>query len=131
MSAPRPRQIPYAQIDRDYNIDAMTDAALGVGRAGTPLEQVGEQLHTLVSGVSVPVAVTWNSQKLAAAVAAIAVGGDKDPVDATISRPGRRISVSPAANGQQVDGQQLLAASTAALSDPSATEFRASRLSQP
>jgi vancomycin resistance protein YoaR len=113
--------IPYAQIARDYDIDAMTDAALGVGRAGTPLDQVGEQLHTLVSGVSVPVTVTWNSQKLAAAVAAIAEGAHKVPVDATISRPNGAYAVSPAADGQQVDAQQLLAAATAALNDPSAT----------
>src|SRR5690349_9618663 len=75
--------IPYADFDRDYDIDAMTDAALGVGRAGSPIDQVGEQLHTLVSGVSVPVSVKWNGQKLAEAVAAIAAGANRPAVDAT------------------------------------------------
>jgi vancomycin resistance protein YoaR len=120
------KTIDYADIDRDYDFDAITDAAFGVGRAGTPLDQVAEQLHTLVSGVSVPVTVKWDGQKLATAVAAIAAGANKPAIDATISRPDGAYTVSPAADGQQVDGQQLLAEAATALGDPGATNVSVS-----
>lgn len=115
------KTIPYALIDRTYDVDAMVDAAFGVGRAGSPLDQVGEQLHTFVSGVQVPLAVKWDSQKLAAAVNTIASDEDKTAIDATITRPNGSYVVSPAVTGVQVDAQTLLSDATAALADPAAS----------
>src|SRR4051794_14393259 len=44
--------IPYAEVGRDYDIAQMLDEAFSVGRGGAPTDQIGQQLRTLMSGVS-------------------------------------------------------------------------------
>src|SRR4051794_37771493 len=80
-------RISYTEIGRSYEMKHMLDNAFGVGRAGTPIDQVGEQLHTMLSGVHVPLAVTWDAEKLASRINAIAAAAQVAPVDATITRP--------------------------------------------
>jgi vancomycin resistance protein YoaR len=113
-------QVVYAEIDRHYDMPQMLAEAFGVGRDGTPLDQVGEQLHTMLNGVDVPVAITWDQAKLAGRIQAIANAAAVAPVDATIVRPDGEYAVVPATVGQQVDVQALLAQATTALAAPSA-----------
>src|SRR5687768_1875630 len=47
------KSVPFSAIDRDYDLDFMLDQALGVGRASNFIEQLQEQLRTLISGTSV------------------------------------------------------------------------------
>jgi vancomycin resistance protein YoaR len=118
--------ISYADIDRAYETDTMLDEAFSVGRGGTPLDQVGEQLRAIGSDVSVPVAVTYDTHKLASRISAIAAAAHVDPVDATINRPNGQYSVNAATNGQSVDAQALLAQAVAALNNISPTNTTAS-----
>lgn len=112
--------ITYSEIGRDYDMNTMLDTALGVGRSGTPADQVGAQLRTLLSGVSVPVVVKWDAQKLAALVGSIASAADVEPVDATITRPHGAYAVTPAVAGEHVDAQQLISQAMSALHSSSA-----------
>src|SRR4051794_30950547 len=107
--------IPYAEVGRDYDIAQMLDEAFGVGRGGTPTDQIGQQLRTLISGVSVPVAVKFDGQKLAARIGAISAAAQLPAVDATISRAGGKYVVVPAVTGERVDGDAVLAQAAAAL----------------
>ncbi len=112
--------IQYSDIGRDYDLNAMLDSALVVGRAGAPPEQVSTQLRTLMSGVSVPIVVKFDAAKLATLASDIASAGHMDPVDATIVRTNGAYQVTPAVTGQDVDAQQVLAQAMSALDSTSA-----------
>ena len=112
--------IPFAEVARDYDIDQMLDEAFSVGRGGTPTDQIGQQLRTLMSGVSIPTAVKFDGQKLATRIGAIAAAAAVPAVDATIAREGGRYVVIPAVTGERVDGQAVLAQAAAALGPTSA-----------
>jgi vancomycin resistance protein YoaR len=123
--------ISLAEIGRDYDMKEMLDTAFGVGRAGTPLDQVGSQMRTMLSGVNVPVAVTWDTGKLAARITAIAAAADVAPVDATITRPDGEYTLQPATTGEQVDPQPLLEQAMALLADPTRTSATVSTQATP
>jgi vancomycin resistance protein YoaR len=107
--------IPYADVGRDYDTIQMLDEAFSVGRGGTPTDQLGQQLRTLISGVSVPVAVKLDGPKLAARIDGIAAAAQVPAVDATITRAGGKYVVSPAVTGERIDGDALLTQAAAAL----------------
>ncbi len=115
-------RITYAEIGRDYDMQQMLDQALDVGRGGTPADQVGQQLHSLLSGVSVPLVVKWDAARLAQRIEAIATAAESAPVDATVTRLAGEYLVTPAVPGEQVDAQQLLAQAMAALGSTSAAD---------
>jgi vancomycin resistance protein YoaR len=115
----RQELITYADIGRDYDLPKMLDSAFSIGRSGTPTDQVGQQLRTLMSGVSVPLVVKFDAQRLAELVSQIASAAQVAPSDATITRTGSGYIVTPAVLGQTVDTQQLLARAMAALNNQS------------
>lgn len=117
--------IRYSAIERDYAMTAMLDQALAVGRGGNPVGQLMDQLRTLFDGLAVPVGVTWDAERLAQRVAALAASVEADPVDAAINRPNGRFVVSPAADGLAVDEQALLGRAMSALADLSAADATA------
>ena len=112
--------ITYAEIGRDYDLPEMLDSAFSVGRAGTPTYQVGQQLRTLLNGVSLPLVVKFDAQRLAQRVSQIAASAEVVPSDTTITRRVGQYFVTPATSGQTVDAQRLLALALAALDNLSA-----------
>lgn len=112
-------RIGYAELGREYDLDTMLDEAFSVGRGGTPVDQVGAQMRTMMSGVSIPVAVTWDAAALAQRVAAIAADAQLSASDAFISRPDGRFTVTEAVVGQTVDLQPAVASAMAALNNTS------------
>ena len=48
-----PVALPYDSVARDYDLDAMLDAAFAVGRGGTVAEQSLERVRSLIRGTSV------------------------------------------------------------------------------
>ncbi len=113
------RQIPYAAIDRDYDLQQMVDGAMSVGRGGSPIDQVGHQLRTMMSGVSVPLIVSWDAEVLTGQIATIVAAAEITPTDAIIERPDGRYTVTPSVTGQTVDLGQAVAGAMAALSSTS------------
>ena len=111
--------ISYSAINRDYDLDLMLDGALSVGRGGNPLDQVGHQLRTLLSGVSVPPTVTFDAEALADELRAVVAAAAVAPRDAVLERPDGQYSVVPSAPGQSVDLQSAVAAAMTALSTTS------------
>ena len=65
--------MPFSSIGRRYDVAYMLDQALGIGRAPNFIEQLQEQIRVLISGMSVNPVATWNNDKLAQKVAAIAM----------------------------------------------------------
>ncbi len=118
----RQETISYSEIGRDYNISLMIDQALAVGRDGSLLDQVQEQLRILMHGLTVEPSLSWNSEELAARVAAVAAPAQIEPVDATIVREQGRYVVQPAVPGQSVDVDQGIRLAATAVNNLSAAD---------
>ncbi len=110
-----PASVSYAELGRDYDMDAMLNQSLGVGRAGHPLDQLASQMRTLMDGVTVPVVATWDAEQLAQRIAAIAAAAEAQPVDAALIRPEGAYEVTPSASGVAVDEAEALSMAMAAL----------------
>ena len=109
------KSVPFSTIGRDYDMEFMLDQALGVGRASNFVEQLQEQLRTLISGTSVNPAATWDNDALAHKVGAIAVAAQYEPIDASLSRVDGRYVVNPSTPGQSVDLEGALTDAVAAV----------------
>src|SRR4051794_2553659 len=96
-------KIAYADIGRSYNLDQAIDDAMSIGRQGNPLEQLGDQLRTLSTGVTLAPSVSYDAQALQDHVAQIVTTAQVTPVDASISFKNGEYVVTPATDGQQLD----------------------------
>jgi vancomycin resistance protein YoaR len=101
--------ISYRSFGRDYNLTYMLDQAFDEGRSPSFLDQLQEQLRVLLSGVSVPAVMSWDSAALANRIAQDATAAVHPAVDATITRVGGDYVVTPSASGQTLDPQQAVA----------------------
>lgn len=112
--------VPYSSFGRDYNLNAMLDQALGLGRAPNFVQQIQDQLRILFNGVSVQPQVTWSNDQLITAVAKIAQKAQRDPVSASLSFAGGHYVVSPASDGQSVDVEGAVSDAVNAVNSTSA-----------
>lgn len=111
--------VPFSAIDRDYDMEFMLDQALGVGRASNSIEQLQEQLRTLINGMSVAPVAMWDNDALAQQVSAIALAARLDPVDASLTRVDGRYVVNPSSPGQSVDVEGALSSALTAVDNVS------------
>lgn len=111
------QKISYAELSRSYNMDAAIDQAMKVGRQGSPLDQLGDQLRTLTGGVTINPSVGYDAQALEQRVNEIVATAQVTPVDATITFQNGDYVVTPASDGQQVDAADVLRQSIAALNN--------------
>lgn len=113
------KSVPFAAIDRDYDMEFMLDQALGVGHASNFIEQLQEQLRTLINGTSVAPVATWNNDALADMVGTIALAAVRDPIDASLTRVDGRYVVNPSSTGQSVDVEGAVTSALAAVDNVS------------
>ena len=98
------RTIEYAAFGRDYELDAMLDAAFSAGHAGNPVERAVTFARTAVHGTSVNATATYDSAALERLVAAAAADMVKEPQDAAVTlSEGSGFEVTPAVSGRRVD----------------------------
>jgi len=114
--------VAYSDIGRAYDLDSSINQAMQVGRQGNPLDQVAQQLRTMTSGVSITPTVSYDQQALQQKVAAIVATAQVTPVDAQISFLNGAYVVTPASDGQQVDGAEVLRQAIAALNNSDAAD---------
>ncbi len=107
--------IPYADIHRAYNLDATIEQAMQVGRNGNPIDQLGEQIRTMTGGVTLTPSVSYDAQALQHNVEQIVATAQVTPVDAIILFQNGAYVVTPAADGQQVNADEVLRQAIAAL----------------
>ena len=111
----------YGDLGREYDTDAMLDAAFAVGRGGDPLARGLEELRTLVRGNQIAPQVRWNEAMLATALSAAAKGFDREPVDATVTRAENgHFVVTEASYGRRLDPTAALTEVRQILADPAA-----------
>jgi vancomycin resistance protein YoaR len=120
------KSVPFSAIGRDYDMEFMLDQALGVGRASNSIEQLQEQLRTLINGTSIAPVATWDNNALAQKVSAIATAALRDPVDASLTRVDGRYVVSPSSPGQSVDVEGAVGSALVAIDNVSAADAHVS-----
>ena len=103
--------ISYADVGRGPDTMALLDAALAAGRQAEPIANLIGAPQAAIHGVTLDSAVTYDRDKLAAAIETLATTIDQTPVDATVSAgQGGTFSISPAKDGRAVDKPALLTA---------------------
>lgn len=114
------QRIGYSEIGRQYSFADSIQTAMSVGREGNPLDQLGQQLRTMFGGVTITPAVEYDQQELADRVQAVVARAEVTPVNASITFENGEYVVTPAADGQAVDGEEAVRQALAAL-DTSST----------
>jgi vancomycin resistance protein YoaR len=126
-------RIEYADIGRDYDINAMLDQALAIGHQGDVFAQAQQQIRIALNGASVGARVKWDEAALEQQLQTLALQVDTPPVDATIARDGAGFAVQPSTDGWSVDPstawQQALA--TVATLSPADAQVSVDPVSRP
>jgi len=113
--------IPFVDFHRRADVEAMADAALAVGRSGSPVDRAVSEVRTALRGVALEPRITLDPDALAARVERELGALELDSVDGTIAYVDGEILTTPARWGRSYDA----AAVTAAILD------RAARIDAP
>jgi vancomycin resistance protein YoaR len=101
--------ISFTEVGRGPDTSRLVEAALAAGRHDDPLTNLIRGPQAAINGVTVDSAVTYDREKLVAAVESLATSLDQTPVDATVTTgEGGTYVVSPAKDGRAVDKAALL-----------------------
>ena len=95
---------------------------MSVGRGGNPLDQLAQQVRTMLGGVSITPGISYDAQILAQRVADAVAQAQVTPVNAAISFKNGAYVVSPASAGQSVDGAEAVRQAIAALNTDSTAD---------
>jgi vancomycin resistance protein YoaR len=124
--------VTYAELGRDYELDAMLDAAFDVGRDSGPLADGVARLRTLAHTTSLPVIVyPYDPAALDAVSARVSSAVHLDPVEASVDRV--QLRVSPAADGRVLAAATVRGAIAAAIdsTDPADVSLQLAAVSVP
>ncbi|HEX7197015.1 MAG TPA: VanW family protein [Candidatus Limnocylindria bacterium] len=113
--------VSYADLGRGYELDAMVDAALGVGRDDNPLADGIARLRTLAHPSALPVIVhAYDAEPMDRTVNEIARRFSVPAVDASVVADGASFTVTPADSGTSVEADDVrtLLAGALASTDP-------------
>jgi vancomycin resistance protein YoaR len=95
--------IPWSDLGRRVEVDALVDEAMGVGRTGNPVERVIGEAKTALRGVALDPRVAVNPQAVAERIEAAARTADADPADAAVVVDAEGITLVEAVDGAVAD----------------------------
>ena len=111
--------VAYADLGRRYELDAMLDAALGVGREGGAFADGVARLRSLVRQASLPVLVhAYDAEALDAASERVAGAVSIHPVEARVDRDGFAVRASEDGRLLQADAVRTAIASALDTTSP-------------
>ena len=117
--------VPYAEIGRGYEIDAMVDAAFGVGRSGNPLADGLARLRNLANPAALPVVVhAYDADAIQRVAGEVAARFTLAASDASVVATGATYEVTPSQEGQALDPTAVAAALAAAVDTPDPADVR-------
>lgn len=100
--------VPYADLGRAYELDAMVDAAFAVGRGGDPISDGIGRLRTLANPTTLPVIVhPYDAEALERVSGEISHAMSRPPVEAAVLRDGATFSVRASQAGTVVDAATI------------------------
>ncbi len=105
--------ITYAEIGRAPAVEALLDAAMAVGRRGSPLDRMIADVRTAMRGVALEPTVTFDADEVATRLTTMGEDLRIAPVDWTVV-PDRQLTfnVVPGSTGREADASALIAAAT-------------------
>ena len=104
-----PQVIAYSEIGRGPDTDALLDAAMAVGRRGSPLDRAVADVRTALRGVALEPRVTFDPDELSRRVDAIAGALRVEPLDSIVAvRPDGTFAVVPGHVGRVADPSPAL-----------------------
>ncbi|MBW3612222.1 MAG: VanW family protein [Chloroflexi bacterium] len=113
--------VPFADLGRRHDADAMLDAAFAVGRSGNPLTDGIARLRLLANPTSLPVVVhAFDEPALEAVTAQLVRHIGEHPTEAAVVRSGTAFEVREGAEGRRLQAEQVRTAlaAAAATTDP-------------
>ncbi len=108
--------VSFGAFSRHADIDAMVDAAMATGRAGSPLDRAIAEVRLALSPISLEPAVVVDEDALTARIAGVLARLDREPVDARIRIDGGQIITTPAQPGRRYDAPGAASAAIEAVS---------------
>jgi vancomycin resistance protein YoaR len=102
--------IPFADFARRADVEAMADAALAVGRSGSPVDRAVSEVRTALRGITLEPRITLDPAALASRVERELGALELDPVDGTIAYVDGEIVTTPARWGRTYDTAAVSAA---------------------
>ncbi|HVM24351.1 MAG TPA: VanW family protein [Candidatus Limnocylindrales bacterium] len=117
--------VPYADVGRGYEMDAMLDRAFAVGRTGSPLADGVARVRAMIHPTAVPVLVhAFDPPAFEAAVAEVAREARIPATEAAVVRSGTTFEVRPSAEGRALDPEALRTSLAAALATTDPADVR-------
>jgi vancomycin resistance protein YoaR len=109
-------EVPYADLGRGYETEAMVDAAYGVGRSDNPIADGINRLRSLVHATTLPVIVhAYDDDALSTIAAGVAAEVSHPPREAAVFRDGAEFTVRESADGRGLAEADVAAALGAAV----------------
>ncbi len=108
-------KIAAGDIDLAIDTAALAKEAYAVGRTGNIVQQLQERYLTINRGHVIPLAVTYNADKLYSQVAAVARTVDREPQNAALRVANLSVTRTADSIGQKVDIAKTMADITARL----------------
>ncbi|HEY8869489.1 MAG TPA: VanW family protein [Candidatus Limnocylindrales bacterium] len=112
--------VTYADLDRHLDVTATVDAALAIGRSGSPPERIVGNIRTAIRGVRVVPHVTYGGDALVRAVTGFAKKIDRAAADAGVSTTKDGLQLQEAVVGRKSDPETALTAAAGQLVVPDA-----------
>ncbi len=110
--------IPFGAVGRGADIDAMLADATARGRGGTWLDETIAAIRLRLEPDTVPLVLTYDPARAAAAVNAFVDRMALRPVDASAIRTPNGFATIPSVDGRQVDTAAAISAVDGAMRDP-------------
>jgi vancomycin resistance protein YoaR len=92
-----------SQLGVAIDVSGMADRALAVGRQGSVIERVGEQIDAWVEGSTIPAGVVFDQRQAAAYLRKLAAQIDQPQIEATIGVQGTEVNVRSGQIGRNLD----------------------------
>jgi vancomycin resistance protein YoaR len=97
-------EVPYAELGRRYEWDAMLDAAFAVGRDGGVIGDAVARLRAPFHDTQVPLVVhAYDADALTTASRQIALATTRHPIAAAVAQDGTTLTVLPSSEGQLLE----------------------------
>jgi vancomycin resistance protein YoaR len=112
--------ITYQEAGRGPDLEVMADAAMSVGRTGSPIGDAALILRTAIKGESLPVVVTLDPTALATRIHPLVGTSRVLPRDAQASLIGGNFAVSPSTVGDGIDEKAISSEIVDRLTQPDA-----------
>lgn len=100
--------LTLAELGITLNEDAVLDAAFAIGRGGSWLENLSEQLDALWNGKAVSAALLMDDGVAQVALKRLARQSEREPRDATVTLIGAQVVSTPAVMGRALDVDETI-----------------------